>query len=519
MMKSTRMRVTPDRYDTIVLSTSRAIASQSVTLTDENVQLLNDCVAALRPGGLLFVYGQPARLPPYAVHLARQLTFKYWIALDIADAPRTGALKPSHLGLLLFWKPGGKFQINNTTVRVPHATCAACGKPLKDWGGKKHLMNPTGTALADVWRDLPRREIHEHVIPSDVLARIQALTERPGMVFTQVVEDAVPAVADRGPAAPSRSPRTAGIPTNHIHHTDCVSFLDSCPPGSFDLCFADPPYNLAKLYSDYDDARAAQEYLAWCDRWLTGMARALKPGGALFVLNLPVWAIHHAVLLHRHLEFHHWIAWDALSEPRGKLMPAHYALLYYTKPGSPPTRNPIPPPAAPTYCLRAKCIRERKAAGHDQKVELSDIWFDIHRIRHKRDRDHHPCQLPEKLMERIITMTTKPGDVVFDPFGGTGTTAIVAKQLGRQFVLTELDPDYVRIATERLASSGPRARVARPRAADSKREVELYLQKLAQTLKRLPTADEIAPMMLEKIDRLYPYRSAALKRCRVVLTP
>jgi site-specific DNA-methyltransferase (adenine-specific) len=128
---------------------------------------------------------------------------------------------------------------------------------------------------------------------------------------------------------------------------------------------------------------------------------------------------------------------DALSDPRGKIMPAHYALLWYAKPGGkivcnydhrrrpggvasdPPTGN-VRSPDSPDYCLRAACVRERKARGDDEKVELTDIWFDVHRIKHKRDRDAHPCQLPDKLMERIIRLTTPRGGWVFDPFGGAG---------------------------------------------------------------------------------------------------
>ena len=92
------------------------------------------------------------------------------------------------------------------------------------------------------------------------------------------------------------------------------------------------------------------------------------------------------------------------------------------------------------------------------------------------DRDAHPCQLPEKLMERLIRLTTRPGDLVFDPFCGAGTTAIAARKLGRDFVVVDLDADYVRLTREKLvamargqAASGvaavPRARVARPRKA------------------------------------------------------
>jgi site-specific DNA-methyltransferase (adenine-specific) len=189
------------------------------------------------------------------------------------------------------------------------------------------------------------------------------------------------------------------------------------------------------------------------------------------------------------------------------------------------------PPDSPNYCLRASCIKKRKAAGDDEKVELTDIWFDIHRIKHKRDRDAHPCQLPEKLMERIIKLASKPGNLIFDPFCGAGTTAIAATKLGRKFVVTELDANYVRITNEKLAAmkqhagtngelAVPRSSVKRPRAAGSKKEIEVYLQNLARKLARVPTEGDVQsdrPEVLALIDMTYPTRSAAFKRCKVAL--
>ncbi len=302
------------------------------------------------------------------------------------------------------------------------------------------------------------------------------------------------------------------IERNKVYRADCVAFLERVPPGVFDLAFADPPYNLKKLYATYDDARAEREYLAWCERWLDGMARTLKPGGSLFVLNLPKWAMHHAAFLNERLQFRHWIVWDALSEPRGKLLPAHYALLYYTKPGATPIFHPMSV-IAPKYCLRPQCLKHRTG----DPVELTDVWTDVHRIKHRRDRDAHPCQLPDKLLERIISLTTRPGDLVFDPFCGAGTTALIAAKLGRDFVTVDVDPHYVRITNEKLATGRPRARVPRPRRRASKREVEIYLQQLTHRLGRVPAEEEITREMLAKIDLLYPYRSAALKRAKIGL--
>jgi len=188
----------------------------------------------------------------------------------------------------------------------------------------------------------------------------------------------------------------------------------------------------------------------------------------------------------------------------------------------------VQPPDAPKYCVRAACIRERKAKGDDARVELSDVWFDVHRIKHKRDRDAHPCQLPEKLMERIIRLTTRPGDLVFDPFCGAGTSAIAASKLGRDYVMVDLDSNYVRITKAKLAAmkqaaettgtaAVPRQSVLRPRKAASKRAIELALQALARELRRMPTEADLSPELLKQIALIYPYPGAALKRAKVAL--
>lgn len=530
-------------------------------------KLLTETLRALAPGGLLFIYGSPAELSHWgeflqtAPEVSAQPVFKYWIALEINEAERELFLQPAHQGLLLFMKrdPARKtppvFQLRTETVRVAHRDCAACGQNLKDWGGKKHLMNPLGAALSDVWRDLPRRVIRKNEMPADVLQRVGKLA---GAGPEQSLHLVVNFPAAQKPVEKSRlnAPLSARagkafdqlsrIELDQVYAGDCLSFLHRAevlhPHGLFDLAFADPPYNLQKNYSQWDDAMADQHYLEWCNQWLAGMAATLKPGGSLFVLNLPKWAIHHAVFLQRHLDFRHWIAWDALSDPRGKLMPAHYALLWFTKPGGKPVCNYSPggsklregsvaPPDSSQYCLRAKCVQQRKALGDDVKVELSDIWFDVHRIKHKRDRDAHPCQLPEKLMERIIKLASNPGDVVFDPFCGAGTTAIAAMKLGRKFVTTELDKNYVRITNEKLAAMRehadmfgefvvPRESTTRKRGEVTKREIESYLQELAQKLQRLPTEEDVLaerPGLLPEIDRIYPNRGAAFKRAKIGL--
>jgi site-specific DNA-methyltransferase (adenine-specific) len=240
---------------------------------------------------------------------------------------------------------------------------------------------------------------------------------------------------------------------NQIFHGNCVEVMRQIPDESVDMTFADPPFNLSKRYGKYQDDKDVQEYLSWCYSWLDEMVRITKPTGSIFVHNLPKWLPYFAVHLNDIAYFRHWIAWDAMSNPLGRtLLPAHYGILFYTK----SEKN------YKFHDLRRKhekcreCDAFLKDYGgkkyllHPFGTLLSDVWNDIHRIRHKKRRDEHPCQLPEPLMERLIMMATDEGDIVLDPFNGAGTTALAAKRLGRKYVGIDLDEYYVNITRKKL---------------------------------------------------------------------
>lgn len=245
------------------------------------------------------------------------------------------------------------------------------------------------------------------------------------------------------------------LPLDQVILGDCLEKLADIPDSSIDVCFADPPFNLDKKYTAYDDQKSLEDYLAWCEKWLVELVRVTKPTGSILVHNIPKWLTYYAATLNKHAHFRHWIAWDAMSMPLGKtLLPAHYGILFYSKQAK----------GTKFYEIRAphKTCREcgaylkdyggKKDQMHPFGYLVSDVWTDIHRIRHSKRRDgEHPCQLPIHLLERLILMTTDAGDVVLDPFLGTGTTAIAAKNLGRHYIGIELDPIYEKIASDKLA--------------------------------------------------------------------
>ena len=242
---------------------------------------------------------------------------------------------------------------------------------------------------------------------------------------------------------------------------DCLEILRQIPDDSVDACFADPPFNLKKKYTSYDDQKALEDYLSWCEEWLSELVRVTKPEGSIFVHNIPKWLTYFADHLNQIAVFRHWISWDSMSVPLGKtLLPAHYGILYYTKrrKGFKFYDVRIPHKKCRLCDAYLKDYGGKKAQMHPFGTLASDVWTDIHRIRHNKRRDEHPCQLPIHLLERIVLMSSDPGDVILDPFVGTGTTAVAAKRLGRRYIGIDVDEEYARIARENVANEEPSVR-------------------------------------------------------------
>jgi|YNPBryantNP2012_1023418.scaffolds.fasta_scaffold10730_2 site-specific DNA-methyltransferase (adenine-specific) len=249
---------------------------------------------------------------------------------------------------------------------------------------------------------------------------------------------------------------------NKITQGDCLVLLREVPDNSVDVTFADPPFNLRKRYNSTNDKLALQEYLDWCEQWLGEMVRVTKPTGSIFVHNIPRWLTYYAAFLNKIAYFKHWITWDAPTSPMGKtLQPAHYGILFYAKD---PKLNKFYEIRYPhKRCRKCGYLHKdyggKKGSLHPFGPLLSDVWTDIHRIKHNKYRDEHPCQLPVHLLERVILMSTDEGDIVLDPFSGTGTTAIAAKRLGRRYIGFEVDKEYVRISEEKLRQEKPNSKI------------------------------------------------------------
>jgi site-specific DNA-methyltransferase (adenine-specific) len=207
-------------------------------------------------------------------------------------------------------------------------------------------------------------------------------------------------------------------------------------------------------------------------------------------------------------------------------MPAHYTILCFSK-GNPrelpgftgesgingsngqSRAFQILKPMAEGYCLRSACLEKRQRKNLDDRGELTDLWWDIHRLKHNTRRVDHPTQLPPQLLYRLISIFTKRGEVVLDCFNGSGTTTLAAELLGRSYIGIEKSKTYHRLAFQRhqeieagldpfrkavrklTAKNSPVPRLLKQKYVVSKKVLQLEVKRIAQKLSRLPTRTEV----------------------------
>jgi DNA modification methylase len=242
---------------------------------------------------------------------------------------------------------------------------------------------------------------------------------------------------------------------------DCLELLPAMRDACIDTVFADPPFNLRKQYgTNGTDDLAETEYLSWCRRWLGECVRVLKPGGAIFIYNLPKWnMILGGQLMDLGLLFRHWIAIDmknCLPIP-GRLYPSHYSLLYFTK-GKPKTFRRIRTPIETCRHCGGE-IRDyggHRGAMNPKGVNLKDVWTDIPPVRHWKfkSQQRRANALSTKILDRVVEMSTLPGNVILDPFGGSGTTYAVCENKNRRWIGVELD--FCDVIVDRLENKSIR---------------------------------------------------------------
>jgi len=244
---------------------------------------------------------------------------------------------------------------------------------------------------------------------------------------------------------------------------DCVAELDKLPASSVDLVFADPPYNLQLAGSlsrpdqsvvdavddDWDRFASFGDYDAFTRGWLTAVRRVMKPNATLWVIgsyhnifrvgatlqDLGFWVLNDVV----------WRKANPMPNFRGRRFTnAHETMIWASK-----------TPQAKGYTFHYEALK----AGNDDTQARSDWFLPIcsgeERLKGEDGRKAHPTQKPLALLRRVILASSNPGDVVLDPFFGSGTTGAAARALGRHFIGIERDPGYAEIARRRIAEVAP----------------------------------------------------------------
>lgn len=491
--------------------------------------LLSDFASRLGPEATLIVMGEVIDLVKAHVAISPAARYQTWIAIEQTTAKiveGSRLLPQQHFGALVHtrYQPS----LRHTKTRLAYTYCPACDKTTKDYGGKKHIYHEYGTLISDVWRDL------QCDLGGDLIPVIDRFADLFGVEPYQklLVLDCRSFFKKRSPVVPDK-PVANGhlnkLSTNRVNTVklgDSLEELHKLPDNSVDFAFADPPYNLGKHYKDYTDDLEIKEYFDWCDKWIAEIARVLRPGRTCALLNIPLWAIRHFLFMETILEFQNWIVWDALSFPVRMIMPAHYTILCFSKgtsrelPGltgeagqtdgvsAPEVFHPLKP-LADGFCLRATCIASRKMMRVEDRGPLTDIWSDMHRLKHNSRRVDHPTQLPPHLMYRLISIFTKPGELVLDPFNGSGTTTLTAHQLKRNYFGIEIAKKYYDLAQSRhqeiaegldpfrkeervlTAKNSPVPRLRKQKYDVSKKALQLEVKRISKKLKRLPTRDEV----------------------------
>src|SRR5918998_293637 len=288
-------------------------------------------------------------------------------------------------------------------------------------------------------------------------------------------------VSRTGRAAPSPRVGLSPLPVDQVLLGDCVAALERVPAESIDLVFADPPYNLQlesaltrpdhslvdAVDDDWDKFASFADYDAFTRAWLLAVRRVMKKNATLWVIgsyhnifrvgsalqDLNFWVLNDIV----------WRKANPMPNFRGRRFTnAHETMIWASKSAD-----------AKNYTFHYDAL---KAANED--VQMRSDWFiplctGEERLKGGDGRKVHPTQKPEALLARILLSSSNPGDVVLDPFFGSGTTGAVAKMLGRNFIGLERDSTYAKAARKRIDAVEPLSDVSIAAAPEKRTEVRV----------------------------------------------
>lgn len=278
------------------------------------------------------------------------------------------------------------------------------------------------------------------------------------------------------PKEPTRLWQHSPVNNCALYGGDCIQVMHGWQGTVVDLVFADPPYNIGLRYDHYDDNLTPEEYLTWSHSWLRAVWGVLRWGGTFWLAISNRWQAELKILAQGvGFTWRDTVVWHYTFGPRqeSKFTPSWVALHYLVKvqPGghTPYTWNAEDPE------LRVPSDRQLKyndaranprgklpnniwSYGYvaEDLDPMGNVWLASRVCGTFKERTAHPCQMPEAVLNRVIRATSNPGDVVLDPFCGSGTTLASALKLGRKAVGIELSEAYLKdIVVPRLKTVRP----------------------------------------------------------------
>lgn len=236
---------------------------------------------------------------------------------------------------------------------------------------------------------------------------------------------------------------------NNIICGDCIELLGSAEGKFADLVFADPPFNIGYQYDKYHDRKKRDKYLSWTRDWIAACIGVLKDSGSFYIAIGDEYAADIKLICDGlGLFLRNWLIWHYTfgQQTKNKFARSHAHIFYYVMDKDNFKFND----AAVRVPSDRQLIYNDKRANPRGKMP-DDVWEDSRVCGTFYERQGwHPCQMPESVLARIIAASSSEGDLVLDPFSGSGTTAAAAKRLGRKWCGIDISDNYVENTKRRL---------------------------------------------------------------------
>lgn len=251
-----------------------------------------------------------------------------------------------------------------------------------------------------------------------------------------------------------------------LYQGNSFDWLESLDNASVDLVFADPPYNIKK--ADWDNFDSQEKYIEWSIKWIKQASRVLKPNGSLYVCGFSEILADLKHPASKYFKHCRWLIWHYKNKANlgGDWGRSHESIIHFRKSdiaklniddvrtpyGAHTLKYPSHPQANSSAYGKGRNKLRDHWTPHPKGAKPKDVMDIPTTCNGMCEKTPHPTQKPEELVRKFVLASSNEGDLVIDPFSGSGTTVVVAEQLNRRWMACELDYHYNRWAIQRLES-------------------------------------------------------------------